>query len=1283
MLMELHSMQRALRQQHHRQSSPSSSSSSRPLSLNSALVPNSNSHTASSASGNSSSVSNSTSSESDSSSSSSSLAMMASNGSREEASRNEPRTVTTTTATTMEDHTNDSGGSGTLWEMMGSATVNVKIAESSSATRDDSPIPDNNTCSNNNKTINASKTATNTSSSSNTSTKSNSNKNSITHNETNTNSLYSPTSVTHPMMIPPPFLDPNLIHPPPCPRHYPPPPTGKHPDPHPHPHRHRDIHHTPPSPRSCVPSMDCKYCPHSPGGPDPIRDDGQNDSIPPHLMSADDEDKANNDKERIHDHHRNEKKKEENDDEDDEDGNPRRECQPQPQQQQQQPQQPQQYRYHHQQAPLPFHTRDQITFAERSIQRLVKNSDLFPPGAASDAWFRRRDAAMANKEEENTIVHSQRCCRQCHRLKTSKRCLCLKELISEDETRDEDDDVRYANTDNDATMMTTMMRKPTPTSTDVTSIYEHELHVEQLLGHGGFCEVRLAYLTKEKDNELRKKEKEELETTTTTTTIPQKYAMKYLAPSLEKKSKKSFSRGVADLAIEARFLSVIRHENIIALHHVSAGSLSRNYNCFDAGDDDDDGDHHDGDDCNILVDAHGNHRDHDDDDEAREAEIFGIHNNYDFDFRGDDIIDRTSTSVTDTTPKRRNRKTNKPNKVLLRSYGYFLVLDCLHETLLNRIKSTYIPQVTCCSGHHPKDHHSHHHHHCDVHPHLLEQWQGLQYSSPTHPHHDCTQGNDHWWNNVSNWGHGNKTCSLSLSSSSSSPRKDSKTRNMQNLLAKRLSVLKSIASALEYLHDECHVVFRDIKPDNIGFYRESLGCDGACDDGTYREVPKLYDFGLAKELKEIDRVPSDDHHRCDDDDDDDATYKLTSKTGSRRYMSPEVALCRTYNRKADVYSFGMLIYEIATLVQPFEGYTMHRHEAEVLRRGRRPCLAGYAPSSPSSSTSSLLAPLAASKLVSSLSGSNNSAGVNDYWPRDLKSLIEDCWHSDMRARPRMKDVVRRLEDCIRELTPSDTSSKLEKASSSTCQSMVAKTDESPAKDGTRVETTARSLLSGSFRGRKATKLQQYPSKKSEPFGDDSKVASSPSSSSSSSYSSSGKGEAAAPAADSVEHRKGRTHSPATTSNAIDGKSRKKLEQFIATAAFAIPSPSRSLSRSRSGGSKRRVASSSSKGRRHRKSNSKDDCTIQQKSQPKQQQQLPKPKPTTTNEAHQKKQQGGDDISTPATAGTSSKSAKTTSKKLGKKSVWTSLLSQFKHDLTSAASPRSEFCKHDPCRWNAV
>ena len=42
---------------------------------------------------------------------------------------------------------------------------------------------------------------------------------------------------------------------------------------------------------------------------------------------------------------------------------------------------------------------------------------------------------------------------------------------------------------------------------------------------------------------------------------------------------KHFERGIADLAIEARFLSVLRHENIIELHGVSEGSLESLFNC--------------------------------------------------------------------------------------------------------------------------------------------------------------------------------------------------------------------------------------------------------------------------------------------------------------------------------------------------------------------------------------------------------------------------------------------------------------------------------------------------------------------------------------------------------------------------------------------------------------------------------------------------------------------------------------------------------------------------------
>ena len=111
-----------------------------------------------------------------------------------------------------------------------------------------------------------------------------------------------------------------------------------------------------------------------------------------------------------------------------------------------------------------------------------------------------------------------------------------------------------------------------------------------------------------------------------------------------------------------------------------------------------------------------------------------------------------------------------------------------------------------------------------------------------------------------------------------------------------------------------------------------------------------------------------------------AVYKLTGRTGSRRYMCPEVAFSHPYNYKADIYSFGVLLYEMATLCTPFEGYTIHTHETEILRRGCRPCLMGY-----------------------------------NYWPSDLADLISFCWASHMRERPNIDELIRRLDMCIHEL----------------------------------------------------------------------------------------------------------------------------------------------------------------------------------------------------------------------------------------------------------------------------
>ena len=174
----------------------------------------------------------------------------------------------------------------------------------------------------------------------------------------------------------------------------------------------------------------------------------------------------------------------------------------------------------------------------------------------------------------------------------------------------------------------------------------------------------------------------------------------------------------------------------------------------------------------------------------------------------------------------------------------------------------------------------------------------------------------------------------------------------------------------------------------------------------------VFDFGLVKELKPSLRKSLSVFGASLDNrvtDDENALFKLTGRTGSRRYMAPEVVslissiaverrfqflmLCtvallqafyKPYNLKADVYSFGILLYETITLVQPFDGYSLERHEAFVLKGGERPCLIGYTKS-------------------------------GSCWPIELKHLIEDCWAADLKHRPTMSDVVKRLDKCLEEL----------------------------------------------------------------------------------------------------------------------------------------------------------------------------------------------------------------------------------------------------------------------------
>eukprot|EP01084_Bolivina_argentea_P165962 288243_1 len=117
---------------------------------------------------------------------------------------------------------------------------------------------------------------------------------------------------------------------------------------------------------------------------------------------------------------------------------------------------------------------------------------------------------------------------------------------------------------------------------------------------------------------------------------------------------------------------------------------------------------------------------------------------------------------------------------------------------------------------------------------------------------------------------------------------------IQRPLMKILDNAIGVCSALSYLHDLAIpgriVIHRDLKPDNLVFTL----------DGTI----KIIDFGLGKVIRRKYRVRS-------------TYYEMTGQTGSMRYMAPEVANTRKYNEKVDVYSLGLILWEMVARTKPF------------------------------------------------------------------------------------------------------------------------------------------------------------------------------------------------------------------------------------------------------------------------------------------------------------------------------------------------------------------------------
>lgn len=142
-----------------------------------------------------------------------------------------------------------------------------------------------------------------------------------------------------------------------------------------------------------------------------------------------------------------------------------------------------------------------------------------------------------------------------------------------------------------------------------------------------------------------------------------------------------------------------------------------------------------------------------------------------------------------------------------------------------------------------------------------------------------------------------------------------------------------IAVGMAYLHAN-KTIHRDLKSQNV-----------LIDD---RKYPIICDFGSSKNT--------------------DLTMTMTGQGGTPSYMAPEFLQNEKYDEKIDVYSFGILLWEIITQEYPFDGLSWPQILCIVVVNQQRPV-------------------------------------IPDEWEPSLKNLINRCWAPNPAERPTFQEIV--------------------------------------------------------------------------------------------------------------------------------------------------------------------------------------------------------------------------------------------------------------------------------------
>ena len=132
--------------------------------------------------------------------------------------------------------------------------------------------------------------------------------------------------------------------------------------------------------------------------------------------------------------------------------------------------------------------------------------------------------------------------------------------------------------------------------------------------------------------------------------------------------------------------------------------------------------------------------------------------------------------------------------------------------------------------------------------------------------------------------------------------------------AETVDIAIQILTALEAAH-EAHIVHRDIKPENVMMrHRDRL--------------VKVLDFGLAKVTEKRSRAFTENQSEAV------TEFRTTPGVlmGTINYMSPEQARALPVDERTDIWSVGVMLYEMLTGVMPFSGPTTSHTLVQILEK---------------------------------------------------------------------------------------------------------------------------------------------------------------------------------------------------------------------------------------------------------------------------------------------------------------------------------------------------------------